>query len=76
MVSASRMEHLPFVIRMVERYDDRDEYNEVRPILVGMAKGCLLSVVYTDRDGVIRLISVRKASKRECDGYCKGKAST
>jgi uncharacterized DUF497 family protein len=45
------------------------EYGEDRFVVTGMAGGQLLTVVYTERNEVIRLISARKASKREHDDY-------
>jgi uncharacterized DUF497 family protein len=57
----------PFAI---ERIDDREDYGEERFILTGMAKGnILLLVVYTERQGRIRIISARRATKREQDDY-------
>jgi uncharacterized protein len=44
-------------------------YGEDRYLIVGMAGGQLLTVVYTERDEVIRLISARRASRREHDDY-------
>jgi uncharacterized DUF497 family protein len=53
----------------VERLDDREDYGEDRFILIGMADGVVLTVVYTERDGRIRLISARRAIKNEQDDY-------
>ena len=54
----------------VERLDDREDYGEERFILIGMAAGnILLFVVYTERKGRIRIISARRATKREQDDY-------
>ncbi len=54
----------------VERLDDREDYGEERFILIGIAAGnSLLSVVYTERKGRIRIISARRATKREQDDY-------
>ena len=44
-------------------------YGEYRSIISGMVGGQLVTVVYTDRDDRIRLISARRASKREHDDY-------
>ena len=46
----------PFAI---ERFDNRQDYGEDRFILIGMAEGTLLAVVYTERNGQIRIISAR-----------------
>lgn len=46
--------------------DDRSEYNEVREISIGtLGMAVIAVVVHTDRNGNIRLISARKANKRE-----------
>ena len=49
-------------------YDDRD-YREDRRSVIGMVGTFILSVIYTDRDGDIRLISARKASPHERARY-------
>lgn len=52
-------------------YDDlSSEYGEDRFVLIGMALGQLLMIIYTDRDGLIRLISARGATREEHDEYC------
>jgi len=56
----------PFAI---ERLDERADYGEDRFILIGMAEGVVLFVVYTERHGRFRLISARRAIKREQDDY-------
>ena len=53
----------------IERLDDREDYGEDRFILIGIAEGALLTVVYTERNGRIRIISARQATKREEDDY-------
>ena len=52
-----------------ERPDDSAKYGEDRRIIIGMANGRLLAVVYTERDERVRIISARKATKREHDDY-------
>lgn len=56
----------PFAI---ERLDDREDYREDRFILIGMAGGVVLTVVYTERNGRIRIISARQATRQEQDDY-------
>jgi uncharacterized protein len=56
----------PFAI---ERLDDREDYGEERFILIGMAEGAILTVVYAECDGRFRLISARRAAKHEQDDY-------
>src|SRR5665213_1876787 len=53
----------------VEQIDDREEYGEERCILAGMVAGLILTVVYTERDERIRIISARRATKDEQDDY-------
>lgn len=45
--------------------DERFSYGEERFITLGHIAERLCVVVYTDRDDVIRIISARKANKRE-----------
>jgi uncharacterized DUF497 family protein len=54
---------------MVEILDEREDYGEQRVLLIGMAEGQLLSVIYTERKGRFRLISARRATKHEQDHY-------
>ncbi len=54
--------------RMVEP-DSRYEYGEERFCLYGRIEGRLFIVVYTVRGETIRIISARKANKREQKRY-------
>ncbi len=54
-----------FTGRLVEWIDDRRPYYEVRVRALGLSAGELLHVVYTRRDGVIRIISARRANRKE-----------
>jgi uncharacterized DUF497 family protein len=56
----------PFAI---ERIDDRENFGEQRLIIIGMAEGTVLFVAYTEREGRIRLISARRATRYEQDDY-------
>lgn len=56
----------PFAI---EESDDRENYGEERFILIGMASGRLLTVVYTMRGECIRIISARGAEPYEQRQY-------
>ena len=49
----------------VEWIDESSDYGEERFILLGMSGGWILSVVYTERQGRLRLISARRATKNE-----------
>lgn len=49
--------------------DDRYEYGEERWTTLGEIEGRLFAVTFTMRDEVIRIISARKANKRERKRY-------
>ncbi len=49
--------------------DDRFDYGEVREIAVGFIQDRLFVCVYADRDTTRRVISLRKANKREVKRY-------
>ncbi|MBI1763337.1 MAG: BrnT family toxin, partial [Acidobacteria bacterium] len=49
--------------------DDRFDYGEERFVTLGLLNGFVLVVVHTETDKVIRLISVRKATKNEEKSY-------
>ena len=52
------------------RIDDEEDYGELREITIGaLSEMVVLTVVHTDRDGVIRIISARKADGRERRDY-------
>jgi hypothetical protein len=57
----------------IEMLDIREDYGEERYIRIAMARGKVLFVVYTERDGRIRLISARKADKGEQNEYYRRK---
>jgi uncharacterized DUF497 family protein len=52
----------------IEEADPRD-YVENRFLITGMGGGSLLTVVYTERGDSLRIISARRATKREHDHY-------
>ncbi|MEX2616488.1 MAG: BrnT family toxin [Alphaproteobacteria bacterium] len=52
----------PFAIELL---DDREDYDEDRYILIGMAANSFLVVVYTERNDRNRIISARKAEPNE-----------
>jgi len=56
----------PFAI---ERLDDRENYGEDRYVIIGMVDGRVLCVVYTLRNGIIRIISARGAEPHERRRY-------
>jgi uncharacterized protein len=53
----------------VERLDDREDYGEERFIILGMVDRRVLFVVYTLRNGTIRIISARGAEPHEKRRY-------
>jgi uncharacterized DUF497 family protein len=72
----ARERGLPFDVAMalfdsptLERDDDRQDYGERRIVSIGMVEGRVLACVYTDRDGVRRIISLRAAKRSERDEY-------
>jgi uncharacterized protein len=62
-VTAARIFFGP-VLEFRSRYPD-----EVRWVAIGVADERVVTVVYTFRDGVYRLISARRASKYEREAY-------
>jgi uncharacterized protein len=56
----------PFVVEIL---DERENYGEERFLLIGMADGELLSVIYSERRGRFRLITARRATRDEQDHY-------
>jgi len=55
---------------MLTLLDTRGDYGEDRWLGVGMLLGLVGVVIYTERkDDVIRIISARKATKREVKAY-------
>jgi uncharacterized protein len=53
----------------VDFEDNRYDYGEDRYIAVGETNGQILTVVYTYRDEIIRLISARQATRYERNLY-------
>ena len=52
--------------------EDSSAIDENRWALIGMSnKARVLTVVYTHRQGILRIISARKASKREIEDYAR-----
>jgi uncharacterized protein len=50
---------------VIEKTDSRRDYGESRVVAIGEAEGLVLAVIYTDREEVRRIISARRASKKE-----------
>lgn len=53
----------------IEFLDDRKDYGEERLVLIGMVEGHVLYVAFTERNGIIRIISAREATKHEQEAY-------
>ncbi|MCL1464091.1 MULTISPECIES: BrnT family toxin [Argonema] len=50
--------------------DERFDYGEIREISIGAIQGVVIvTVVHTERNGVIRIISARKATPQERKTY-------
>jgi uncharacterized DUF497 family protein len=64
---------------LVTRVDDRFDYGEVREVSIGQmplvtqGQALIVLVVHTERNGIIRIISARKATKQERRLYEEGK---
>ncbi len=55
---------------VLTRVDNRKDYGEVREISTGLLDGqVVLVVVHTDRNGITRLISARRAKRAERKAY-------
>ena len=55
----------------LSRVDTRVEYGETRYVSIGTIGERHYVAVWTERDGACRLISLRKANKREVKTYAK-----
>ena len=59
-----------FVMEMARvSQDDRADYGEERLVAVGPLDNRLYVMIFTLRDGTIRVISPRKANRREVERY-------
>jgi hypothetical protein len=57
--------------RRIEWADDRG-YGERRSIAIGLVDRLEITIAYTVRRGVVRLISARKATRNEREDYWNG----
>ena len=59
----------------IEKYDEIHSIDEDRYITIGMIGNVavIVMVVYTERENTIRIISARKATKREMEEYYDSK---
>lgn len=58
-----------FAGRHLSVSDDRFEYGEIREVAFGLINGRLFVCVYVDREAERRVISLRKANRREVKRY-------
>jgi uncharacterized DUF497 family protein len=54
-----------FAGETVTELDDRFNYGERRFLTLGLLRGTVVAIAYTEVEEVVRLISLRKASKNE-----------
>ena len=54
---------------MLELEDDREDYGEFRYIAVGLLRFTVVVLVYTARENIYRIISMRKADNDEENFY-------
>lgn len=52
--------------------DDRFDYSEKRYITLGMLEGIVVVITHSEEDELIRIVSMRKATKNEQKIYFKG----
>ncbi len=52
--------------------DDRFEYDEDRYITLGLLRNSVVVIAHTEREEIIRVISMRKATKNEQKRYFHG----
>ena len=59
----------------IEKYDEIHSIDEDRYVTIGMIGNVtiIVMVVYTERENTIRIISARKATKREMEEYYDSK---
>jgi uncharacterized protein len=57
------------ISRAIVAPDDRGAFNELREIAIGFIGVRLHVLVYTRRDDVVRVISLRKAAAQEVKSY-------
>ena len=58
-----------FADYFMERLDNRQEYGEDRWMALGVIRGVIVVLVYTERDDRLRPISLRKATAQERSIY-------
>ena len=56
-------------VAAIDELDDRENYGEERFNRTGLTNGVLVTVCYTEREDRYRIISARRATKREHEAY-------
>lgn len=69
-LSFDRVEDFDWSTAVVE-YDRRKDYGEARFVAIGLIDKRLHVLVFTPRDDDIRVISLRRANKREQAAYAR-----
>jgi hypothetical protein len=54
---------------MFTREDNRESYGEIRFSAIGIKEGRVVTLIYTERNDQVRIISIRKATKNETEYY-------
>jgi uncharacterized DUF497 family protein len=54
---------------IIEWCDIRKDWREIRIVAVGSIEGKIFTVVYTERENVRRIISARRARKKEIESW-------
>jgi uncharacterized DUF497 family protein len=49
--------------------DDREDYDEDRYILLGLMRERIVVITFTVRNDIVRIVSMRRANKREQKDY-------
>lgn len=52
-----------FEFETYTQLDERFDYGEIRFLTIGFANGRIITISHTENDGLIRIISARKAEK-------------
>jgi uncharacterized DUF497 family protein len=70
-VDFADVEHLEWPLALT-REDSRNNYGERRFVTLGPIHGRLCVLVWCERNGAMRIISLRKANQRERRAYDRG----
>jgi len=58
--------------KRIEIYDEKHSIYEDRWKMIGLCNSKIYTVIYTERNGIIRIISAREAEKNEEEAYFYG----